>query len=44
MGICVFGTFFFGFFLNPMVDVAQATLYYSPSFQSSLGMLQTSVF
>jgi len=44
MGICAFGTLFVGLFLNPIVDVAQATLYYSPSFQSSLGILETSVF
>ena len=44
MGTCVFGTLFLGLFLNPIVDIAQATLYYSPSFQNSLGMVQTSVF
>jgi len=44
MGICAFGTLFVGLFLNPVVDVAQATLYYSPSFQNSLGILESSVF
>ena len=44
MGFCVLSTVFLGFFLNPLVDVVQATFYYTPSFQSALGLVNTSVF
>lgn len=44
MGVCVFGTLFLGFFLNPVIDIAQATIFYTPSFQSSLGIVPSIVF
>jgi hypothetical protein len=44
MGFCVLSSVFLGFFLNPVVDVVQATFYYTPSFQSALGLVNTSVF
>jgi NAD(P)H-quinone oxidoreductase subunit 2 len=44
MGFCIFGSLFSGVFLNPIVQVAQSTIYYTPSFQSSITSLQNLTF
>ena len=44
MGFCVFGSLFTGLWLNPIVQVAQTTLFYTPTFQGSVTQLQPLIF